>query len=258
MHARIYPYGYYPHNVHFELVSAQMAGDAGTSLEASDKLAGLIPDEVAATVGLVQPVKAAPYFAYAQFAEPAKALALPDPGDGFPYLQAMWHYARGAALVAQGDLDGARTEAAPDRGAQPEGRLQPAAGVGRAGTRPAAARPARAGGPDRAGRRRPRAGDPGIRVAVQIQDSIPYMEPPYWYYPVRQSLGAALLMAGRADEAAQVFQAALLDGAQQRLGAVRAHEGRGGGGDAAGAAATRKLFEQAWAGDRERLELARL
>ena len=35
------------------------------------------------------------------------------------------------------------------------------------------------------------------------------MEPPYWYYPVRQSLGAALLLAGRADEAEQAFQAAL-------------------------------------------------
>ena len=48
-------------------------------------------------------------------------------------------------------------------------------------------------------------------MAVQIQDSLPYLEPEYWYYPVRQSLGAALLMAGRADEAIEVFRAALLD-----------------------------------------------
>ena len=31
------------------------------------------------------------------------------------------------------------------------------------------------------------------------------MEPPYWYYPVQQSLGAALLQAGRADEAEAGF-----------------------------------------------------
>ena len=37
--------------------------------------------------------------------------------------------------------------------------------------------------------------------AVEIEDALPYMEPPYWYYPVRQSLGAALLADGRAEEA---------------------------------------------------------
>ena len=35
------------------------------------------------------------------------------------------------------------------------------------------------------------------------------MEPPYWYYPVRQSLGAALLAAGRVAEAEVAFRAAL-------------------------------------------------
>jgi hypothetical protein len=35
------------------------------------------------------------------------------------------------------------------------------------------------------------------------------MEPPYWYYPIRQSLGAVLLMAGQLDRAEAVFQASL-------------------------------------------------
>ena len=47
-------------------------------------------------------MKAAPYFAHAQFSDPAAILALPDPGDGIPYVKAMWHYARG---VAQADAD---------------------------------------------------------------------------------------------------------------------------------------------------------
>jgi Flp pilus assembly protein TadD len=42
-----------------------------------------------------------------------------------------------------------------------------------------------------------------------VQDSLPYMEPPYWYYPARQSLGVALLRAGRLDDAEDVFRAAL-------------------------------------------------
>ena len=35
------------------------------------------------------------------------------------------------------------------------------------------------------------------------------MEPPYWYYPVRQSLAAALMQAGRLDEAEEQFKLAL-------------------------------------------------
>ncbi|MEK9656602.1 MAG: tetratricopeptide repeat protein, partial [Halieaceae bacterium] len=39
-----------------------------------------------------------------------------------------------------------------------------------------------------------------------LQDALPYTEPPFWYYPTRQSLGAALLAAGRAAEARKVFE----------------------------------------------------
>ena len=48
-----------------------------------------------------------------------------------------------------------------------------------------------------------------FRKAAESEDTIPYMEPPYWYYPVRQSLGAALLQTGKADEAEKEFLAAL-------------------------------------------------
>jgi hypothetical protein len=36
-----------------------------------------------------------------------------------------------------------------------------------------------------------------------------YDEPPDWYYPVRESLGAALLLAGKADAAEEVFREGL-------------------------------------------------
>jgi predicted Zn-dependent protease len=35
------------------------------------------------------------------------------------------------------------------------------------------------------------------------------MEPPFWYYPVQQSLGASLLAQGKSEEAAAAFRAAL-------------------------------------------------
>src|SRR5262245_50763850 len=95
----VYRLGYYPHNVHFVLASAQMAGDGPTVIAAAEKLHGLIPDEVARGIALVQPIKAAPYFAHALFSPSATVMALPDPGDAIPYVKAMWHYARGIAYV---------------------------------------------------------------------------------------------------------------------------------------------------------------
>src|SRR5262249_49206368 len=86
----VYRLGYYPHNVHFVLASAQMAGDGATVIAAAEKLRGLIPDEVARGIALVHPIKAAPYFAHAQFSAPDTILALPDPGDAIPYVKAMW------------------------------------------------------------------------------------------------------------------------------------------------------------------------
>ena len=53
----VYRLGYYPHNVHFVMASAQMAGDGPTVIAAAEKLRGLIPDEVARGIALVQPVK---------------------------------------------------------------------------------------------------------------------------------------------------------------------------------------------------------
>jgi hypothetical protein len=45
-----------------------------------------------------------------------------------------------------------------------------------------------------------------LREAVAIQDTLKYGEPPDWYFPVRESLGAALLLNGNAGEAEKVFR----------------------------------------------------
>jgi len=47
------------------------------------------------------------------------------------------------------------------------------------------------------------------RRVVEIQDGLTYFEPPAWYYPVRESLGAALLRSGDASSAEKVFREGL-------------------------------------------------
>ena len=243
------PYGYYPHNIHFVLVSAQMAGDAEHMLWAAERLDGKIPDEVAAEVGWIQIILPAPYFAHAQFSQPDVVLGLEDPGDTFPFVKAMWHYARGVAHASKGDLDAARAEAARisdiNQSADFEmllAWLVPAPDVLRLAQHVLQGRIAQAEGDlDQAIRE--------FETAVQIQDSLPYLEPEYWYYPVRQSLGAALLMAGRADEATEVFRAALIDAPNNGwalYGLMQAYDAQG---DQPAKAEAEKLFTKAWAGD---------
>jgi tetratricopeptide (TPR) repeat protein len=255
--AGIYPYGYYPHNIHFVLVSAQMAGDAEHMVWAAERLNGKIPGEVAAEVGWIQAILPAPYFAHAQFSAPDVVLGLKDPGDKFPFVQAMWHYARGVAYAAKGDLDAARAEAARiselNQTADFEMLLAwavPAPDILQIARHVLEGRIAQAeGNLDQA--------ISEFEVAVQTQESLPYMEPEYWYYPVRQSLGATQLMAGRAEDAVATFQAALIDAPNNGwalYGLMQAYEAQN---DRAAAAETEKLFNKAWAGS-EPPDLTRL
>jgi len=48
-----------------------------------------------------------------------------------------------------------------------------------------------------------------LEKAVAAEDAMPYMEPAYWPFPTRPTLGAALLQSGDAAKAEQVFRADL-------------------------------------------------
>ena len=254
----IYRYGYYPHNIHFLLASAQMAGDGGTAIEAAEKLARSLSDEVTREVPWVQPIMAAPYFAHAQFSDAQTILALPAPKPGFPYVTAMWHYMRGVAHAARGDAAGAT--AALDAIAQleraPELAALAAAGVPggdvlRLARHVLAARVAQS-------QARFDEAVAELERAVAVEDALPYMEPPFWYYPVRQSLGGALVLAGRLDAAEHVFRQSLgraPNNGWALYGLVEVYERRG---DAGAHAAAKRRFDRAWAGLRGAPALAQL
>jgi tetratricopeptide (TPR) repeat protein len=254
----VYRLGYYPHNVHFVMAAAQMSGDGATVIAAAEKLRGLIPDEAARNIAMVQPVKAAPYFAHAQFSTPDTVLALPDPGDTIPYMKAMWHYARGVARAAQRDTGAAAAEAeaiaAIARTA--DFSVLNAAGVPAADVLAIArlsieARTAMAlGDTQRAVTR--------FAEAATLQDALPYTEPPYWYYPVRQSLGAALLKAGRLDEAEEQFRLALRrapNNGWSHYGLAELAKARGDGDAVRRAEAD---LAKTWIGERQLLQLTNL
>ena len=79
-----------------------------------------------------------------------------------------------------------------------------------------------------------------------LQDALPYTEPPFWYYPTRQSLGAALLAAGKAAEAQTVFEEDLHEYPMNGWSMFGLAQALAAQGDEAGASATRARFERTW------------
>jgi Flp pilus assembly protein TadD len=84
---------------------------------------------------------------------------------------------------------------------------------------------------------------------VTVQDRLPYMEPPFWFYPVRQSLAAAQLAAGRTDEAIATFRASLASRPNNAYALYGLAEALRRKGDMAEAEAIEGRFHAAWSGN---------
>lgn len=213
---------------------------------------------MAARIGWIQAILPAPYFAHVQFSSPHTILALPDPGTTFPFVKAMWHYARGEAFAAQGEVEKAQREAAiiaainQDTGSAYPADLAPVApDVLRIARHVVEGRIAQAQGDTARAIKE-------FGIAVAIQDALPYLEPPFWYYPVRQSLGTVLLQAGKPEAAEQAFVQSLEQFPKNGwalYGLMHAQRAQGKEG---AAQETAKRFEQAWVGPRDTLAIGRL
>jgi tetratricopeptide (TPR) repeat protein len=254
----LYRFGYYPHNIHFILTSAQMAGDRRIAMQEAARLQGLLDPETTAAIPWLQAVEAAPYFAAAQFDSPEKILRQPPPADKLPYVTAMWHYARAVAFARLRQEAPFRHEVAEIRHIRATAdfkamtdALMPAPELLQLAETVAEGRFAYSQGRfnDAAGH---------YRAAAAIEDGIWYMEPPYWYFPVRQALGAALYRSGDLLGARQAYQQALVQyptNGWALFGLAQVHRALD---DRLNEAATRAAFNRAWSGDRNWLTVDRI
>lgn len=241
----MYPAMYYNHNVHFESAAAAMAGRHAVAKRAADVLfSDVLPGvpEMAMLEGfLIQPTAVA-----LRFQRWDEIRSMPDPGPKLPLLRTAWLYARAMAAAAAGDVrkaEALRAQYAAARdalgSAVPVGSLNTSAGYFAVATNALDARIAQARG-DR------KAAIASWQKAVAAEDALAYDEPPTWYYPTRESLGAALLLDGQAAEAERVFREDL--GRHPRsgrslYGLTKALESQKKTADAAWAQAQ---FESAW------------
>lgn len=209
----VYPLGYVPHNHHFLWFAASMEGAREIALAAAEETHARTSDpELMRTPGFegMQNFALTPLFAKVRFGLWDEIAAEPAPADDLPYMQAMWHYARGMAAVR----NGRENDAAAHHEALIEASTDPAIeglfmweryslvhGV-RVAERTLAAERAHAGGDLETALA-------ALETARDIEDDLPYDEPPGWHAPVRHTLGAVLLEAGRAADAEAAYRAEL-------------------------------------------------
>jgi tetratricopeptide (TPR) repeat protein len=183
-----------------------LQGRAAAALDTARKVRSKVPEDLRGNDwALFETFLSMPLFALARFGEWEQVLAEPRPPESTPYWTGIWHYARGLAFAHTGRPDDARRDLqALSRLADDPKNTERPIGFSNAGKLLGIAREvlsgeidAKAGKWDTAVRRLDR--------AVRLEDGLTYTEPPDWYYPVRHTLGAVLLEAGRPDEAESVY-----------------------------------------------------
>ncbi|HEY3197135.1 MAG TPA: tetratricopeptide repeat protein [Nitrospirales bacterium] len=200
-----YPLGYYPHNIHFLGMALTMQGRSEEAIKASRDLMGAVSLDAIRAAPNMESFLPTPLFALARFGRWEEILREPAPAPDLSYTTALWHYARGLAFTAKGQLDQANVELRQLEANAKMERVDRIVGNNRAKTVLDIAKHVLSGNINaRAGKL-----DEAIahfKEAVRLQDQLRYYEPPDWYYPVRESLGTLLLLAGRPADAEAVFR----------------------------------------------------
>jgi tetratricopeptide (TPR) repeat protein len=201
-----YPAMYYPHNIHFLWSAATMEGRSKVAIEAARKLAANVKLEQIDQFPTVEFFHTIPLLALVQFGHWEEILAEPQPRADLAYSNAIWHYARGVALAGKGDVKGAKAEQAALAPLKSNPKVMVLDGNDFPATQLLAIADNLLLGEIALASRDSKTAIAKFTAAVAGQDALPYTEPPFWYYPTRQSLGFALLKAGKAAEAEAVYR----------------------------------------------------
>ncbi len=237
---------YMLHNHHFLAFSCMMEGRMAAALKAAREMVAGVPEEYARRESaLVDPYMMIVFDVLKRFGRWDDLLREPRPPAHLPITTAHWRFARGVALAAKGDVAGARREQAAFRQAVAAVPKDAMMAINKAHHVLEIASHMLEG--EIALReRRTDAAVAALREAVRLEDNLIYMEPPEWTQPVRHTLAAVLLDAGRVREAEQVYRDDLADWPENGWslhGLAQCLRERG---ESAEFAAVKKRFTEAW------------
>ncbi|MGD1716298.1 tetratricopeptide repeat protein [Dapis sp. BLCC M172] len=237
---------YYPHIIHFFWSAASMEGRSKDAINAARKLVGKVSLQEVQQFPLTEMFLPTPYFSLVQFSKWDEILTESQPSNKLPYTMAIWHYARGMAWVGQGNLENAQFEYQKINDLLQNSQFSglesanfPATNLISIANHLLVAKIA-----DLKDKNEEMISE--YQTAVELQDNLPYMEPPYWYYPVRQSLGAALLKLNREKEAEIVYRQDLQQHPNNGWSLYGLAESLSAQGKEKEAAEVKQEFQKAW------------
>jgi len=206
-----YPAAYYPHNIHFLWAASTMEGRSELSIESALKVSKYVSLEQIKMFPTIEYFHTIPLLSYVRFGKWDEILNFPKPTSELKYSQGIYHYARGMAYSANGELEKALKEQVQIlplkdseevkviiKGGQPSGLLLDIANELLLGQ-------------IEFSKSNFSLASKHFVTAVDLQDTLPYTEPPFWYYPSRQSLGNSLMKEGKASSAENVYKRDLKD-----------------------------------------------
>ncbi|MDQ3221919.1 MAG: hypothetical protein M3Q75_00330 [Gemmatimonadota bacterium] len=205
----VYPMAYYPHNYHMMWYALNMLGRSEDALKAAQGVVKNVPAEVVRQAPPLEYFSPTVLFTLARFSKWDNILREPAPPKDLRYTTAVWHYVRGLAYTAQGKLADATVErdnlVAITRATPPEA----AANLNSVQSLLAIAENHLQG---EMAAKRGRINDAvkHLEKAIAGEDELTYDEPPPWYLPIRQRLGAVLLEAGQPGGAEKAFREDLI------------------------------------------------
>jgi tetratricopeptide (TPR) repeat protein len=206
----IYPMMYYSHNLHFVAMCGAMNGRYAEARKNADLLAANVGPHVKEMPPL-EGFMTIPMAVEVRFHHWNEILKMPAPDAGMKTATVFWHFGRGLALAGTGKVAEAEAEykivSEAEAATPPDVIFQmPINNKAKdimkiaedvLGAKVAVAKKDNA------------AAIALLQDAVAIQDTLKYGEPPDWFFPVRESLGAALILNGDAAGAEKVFRADL-------------------------------------------------
>lgn len=201
-----YPAMYYPHNIHFLWAASSMEGRSAMAIEAARRVAANVRLEVINEFPMVEFFHTIPLLALTQFGRWDEILQEPQPDVSLDYSNGIWHYVRATAFARKGDLVAAQAEYAALVPLRESAKVYSLDTMDFPASQLLLIADELSQGEIAMAKSNFDVAVTHFENAVTTQDSLPYTEPPFWYYPTRQSLGQALLAADKAAVAEAVFR----------------------------------------------------
>lgn len=232
--------GYFLHNIHFVAYSRSMQGRRDDTLAAAKELTEAVQPVIKIMPPIADVFVPFEWFMMERFREWDKMLAIPKPPESLKISTALWRWARALAMHHQGQNAAAEVAAfraalkqVPDDAMWMNSKASIVLSIAEHLLE------ARMAKTDAARMKH-------WKAAAEAHDQLAYDEPPDFYYPVRESYGAALLKAGKAAEAESEFRRGLQDSPRNGRMLFGLMESLKAQGKAEAASMVEREYREAW------------